>query len=127
MFRRTFLTRQFLLYVGGGVLSALVDVGLMRLLLGAGAGLWTATSCGFVAGLMVNYAYHARLTFGHGGSGGALARYLCVVAGNYLLTLACVGAAQALASLPLAGKLLALPLVAAVGYVAGKHWIFKPQ
>lgn len=127
MFSRTFLTRQFLLYVAGGVLSALLDVGLMQLLLAAGASVLAAASCGFLAGLVVNYLYHARLTFGHGGGRGALARYLCVVGCNYLVTLGCVGAAHALAGLPLAGKLLSLPLVAAIGYLAGKHWIFKPH
>lgn len=126
MLKRAFLTRQFLVYLCGGVLCALIDVGLMQLLLRAGAGLVTATSGGFLAGLLVNYAFHSRLTFGHGGGRGAFVRYLCVVALNYLLTLACVGAAQHLLGLPLSGKLLSLPLVAASGYLLGKHWIFKP-
>jgi len=51
-------------------------------------------------------------------------RYLCVVGLNYLLTLGCVAAAQALAGAPLVGKLVSLPLVALGGYILGKFWIF---
>ncbi|GJI88440.1 GtrA family protein [Duganella hordei] len=125
MLKRTFLTRQFLLYVSGGVLSALVDIGLLQLLLTAGAGVLAATSGGFAAGLLVNYAFHAKLTFRDGGGGSAFLRYLCVVGLNYLLTLGCVSGANTLFGLPLAGKLLALPLIAANGYALGKYWIFK--
>nr|WP_315213973.1 GtrA family protein [uncultured Duganella sp.] len=127
MLKRTFLTRRFLVYVAGGVLSALVDIGLLRLLLAYHVALLPATSAAFLAGLLVNYAFHANLTFRDHGGQGAFGRYLCVVGLNYLATLACVGAAQLLLGQPLAGKVLALPLVAAIGYLAGKHWIFKPH
>lgn len=120
-----FLSRQFLVYLGGGVLSALADIGLMQLLLGAGLPLVLATSAGFAAGLLVNYAFHARITFGQLAGRASFLRYLCVVAANYLLTLALVGAGQHLLGSPLAGKLLSLPLVALNGFLLGKFWIFK--
>ena len=127
MLKRTFLNRQFLVYVAGGVLSALVDIGLLRLLLAYHVALLAATSAAFLAGLLVNYSFHANLTFRERGAPGAFGCYLCVVGGNYLATLACVGAAELLLGAPMIGKVLALPLVAAIGYVAGKHWIFKPH
>jgi hypothetical protein len=54
-----------------------------------------------------------------------MARYLCVVALNYLLTVGLVGLAQWLVGSPLAGKLLSLPLVAVNGYLLGRYWIFR--
>lgn len=118
-------TRRVALYLAGGVLSVLVDLGVLQALLLAGVGVLLATSAGFGASLVVNYLFHANLTFTKPGArGGAFARYLTVVAGNYLLTLGLVAAAQALFAMPLAGKFVALPLVAAVGYLLGKRWIF---
>jgi putative flippase GtrA len=122
---RPFLRRQFLLYLAGGVLCALIDVGLMQWLLGRGAAPLAATSAGFGAGLLVNYAFHAKLTFASMAGARSFTRYLCIVALNYLLTLAMVALAQALLGSALAGKLLSLPLVAGNGYLLGKYWIFR--
>jgi putative flippase GtrA len=118
-------TRQFVVYVGGGVICALVDVGLMQLLLHAGLHFTAAASAGFAAGLLVNFAFHSRVTFNAAASRQNFARYLAVVAANYLLTMACVALAQATIDNPLAGKLLSLPLVAVNGYLLGKYWIFR--
>lgn len=117
--------RQFLLYLGGGVLCALIDIGLMQLLIGRGAPLLAATSAGFVAGLLVNYAFHAKITFRQRRTRASFTRYICLVGLNYLLTLALVAAAGALCGLPLLGKLVSLPLVAVNGFLLGKYWIFK--
>ncbi|RFP11908.1 MULTISPECIES: GtrA family protein [unclassified Duganella] len=122
---RLFLQRQFLVFVAGGVLSALVDIGLMQLLLGAGAAPLAAASAGFVAGLMVNYAFHARVTFARLTQRHSLPRYLCVVALNYGITLLLVWLAQTLLGMPLAGKLASLPVVAANGFLLSKFWVFK--
>jgi putative flippase GtrA len=119
------LTPQFLVFICGGALSALVDVGLMQLLLTSGTPAVGAASAGFLAGLAVNYLFHARVTFRQVSSTGTVARYLVVVAMNYLITLALVSLAQSLFGLPLAGKLLSLPLVALNGYWFSKHWVFK--
>lgn len=120
-----FISAQFALFVLGGVLSAVVDVGLLQLLLKHGASLVAATSSGFLAGLAVNYAFHAKVTFRQLHSAATVARYLCVVAINYLLTLAIVALAQYLVGSALLGKLLSLPLVAANGFLLSKFWVFK--
>lgn len=117
---------RFALYLAGGVLSALVDIGIMQSLIAATVNPMVATSAGFASGLLVNYLFHARLTFKSvQGSSGSFPRYLCVVAANYLLTLAFVAAALAVFDQALAGKLLSLPVIAVNGYLLGKHWIFK--
>lgn len=124
-FASKFATRQFAVFVTGGVLSALVDIGLLHLLLQAGFHYTAAASAGFAAGLLVNYAFHSRVTFDAASSAGSFARYLCLVGLNYLLTLACVALAQATLGYPLAGKILSLPLVAVNSFLIGKYWIFK--
>ncbi len=118
-------SRQFAIFVTGGLICALADIGLMQLLLQAGVGATPAASAGFAAGLLVNYAFHSRVTFNAAANPGSFGRYLCVVAVNYLLTIACVGLAVATFDNPLAGKLLSLPLVAVNGYLLSKYWIFK--
>ena len=117
--------RQIALFVAGGVVSALADIGAMYLLIGRGIHYSLATSAGFALGLLVNYAFHATLTFRESGNATSFLRYLCVVGLNYLLTIGCVALAASLAGNPLAGKLLSLPLVAFNGYLLGKYWIFK--
>jgi putative flippase GtrA len=118
-------SRQFGLFVFGGVLCALVDIGLMQLLLHNGLHFASATTAGFLAGLLVNYAFHSRVTFDAAATPSSFARYLCVVGINYALTLGCVALAQTVAGMPLAGKLFSLPLVSINGYLLGKYWIFK--
>ncbi|WP_020651812.1 GtrA family protein [Massilia niastensis] len=117
--------RQFATFIAGGVLCAAVDIGLMQLLLGAGMHHTTAASAGFGAGLLVNFAFHSRVTFGQAASASSFARYLCVVGLNYLLTIACVALAVSLLDNPLAGKIVSLPLVAINGYLLSRYWIFK--
>lgn len=121
--------RQFLVFVGGGLLCAAIDIGVMQALIGMQVSYLLATSCGFVSGLLLNYAYHAKLTFRTAATPFNFVRFLCVVGLNYLLTMACVSAAVhllplALDSAALAGKLASLPLVAVNGFLLSKYWIF---
>ncbi|GJJ01053.1 hypothetical protein RugamoR64_15910 [Duganella rhizosphaerae] len=125
MLKRALLQPQFLLFVAGGLLCALIDIGLMQLLIRGGAAPVAAASAGFVAGLVVNYAFHAKVTFKQLSSSTTVARYLCVVAANYLITVALVALAQSLLGWALAGKLASLPLVAVNGYLLSKYWVFK--
>ncbi len=117
--------RQFLLYLCGGVASALIDVGLMQLLIVAGVHYAVAASAGFFAGLGFNYAFHARITFAHPPSGRSFARYITLVALNYGFTLGCVALGVHLGAAAVLGKIISLPIVAINGYLLGKHWIFR--
>ena len=118
-------SRQFAVFVAGGLLSAAIDIGVLQLLLHAGMHFAGATTAGFLSGLLVNYAWHSRVTFDTAATPSSFARYLCVVLVNYLLTLGCVALAQALAGMPLAGKIASLPLISINSYLLGKYWIFK--
>jgi putative flippase GtrA len=118
-------SRHAAVFLFGGVLSAVVDIGVMQLLLHAGLHFTAATTAGFLSGLLVNYAWHSRVTFDAAATPASFARYLCVVALNYTLTLGCVALAQALAGMPLAGKILSLPLISINSFLLGKFWIFK--
>lgn len=119
------LDARVLTYLAGGVLSALVDIGLMQMLILGGIGVYLATSLGFGGGLLVNYAFHARVTFKRATSLHSFFRYLCVVAMNYLLTLAFVAGAMALFGIALIGKVVSLPVIAAIGFVLSKRWIYR--
>ncbi|MTW00809.1 GtrA family protein [Duganella ginsengisoli] len=119
------LRPQFLVYVLGGVLSAAIDIGTMQMLLSRGLAPVAAASGGFLAGLLVNYAFHAKVTFGGRASAGSALRYGCVVAANYLLTIGIVALTDWMLHSALAGKLISLPVVAVNGYMLGKFWIFR--
>ena len=116
---------QFATFIVGGVLCAAIDIGLMQLLIHNGIGSVAAASAGFGAGLLVNYLFHAKITFQRSTGGANFARYLCVVGINYLITIGLVALAAALFDWPLAGKLVSLPIVAVNGFLLSKYWIFK--
>lgn len=119
------ITRQFLVFIAVGVVSALIDTVLMQVLLVQGAALWFAVATGFAAGLAVNYLSHARFTFGAAMTWRNGSRFAAIVALNYALTLGFVHAAQALAGSALAGKVISLPFVALAGFTASRLWVFK--
>jgi putative flippase GtrA len=126
MNKRFALDARFLVYLTGGVISALIDIGVMQIMIAAKVAPLLAASIGFVSGLCVNYLFHSRLTFKAGASvKGSLPRYLSVVAFNYLITLGMVAASLGMFDQALPGKLLSLPVIAVNGYLLGKHWIFK--
>ena len=119
------LQPQFLVYVAGGVLCAVIDIGLMQLLLARQVAAVPAASAGSLAGLVLNYLFHAKVTFGKLTSGASLGRFLCLVALNYGITLGLVTLSLTLCGLALPGKLLSLPVVAVNGYLLGRYWIFR--
>lgn len=124
---KQFANRQFLTYLLGGVLSAGFDIGVMQLLISSGMPAVPAASTGYVCGLLVNYGFHARVTFKQFSQRSSFVRYLGAAAANYLLTIALVAAAEYWLGSALAGKLVSLPLVALNGFLLGKYWIFKRQ
>jgi putative flippase GtrA len=117
--------RQFATFLAGGVACAVVDIGVMQVLIAAGVHYTAATTAGFAAGLLVNYGFHSRITFAAPATPVNFARYLCTVGINYLLTMACVALSVSLLGSALYGKVLSLPLVALTGFILGKYWIFK--
>jgi putative flippase GtrA len=122
---RTILSKQFLIFTAGGLLSALIDIGTMIALLRMSDSLFIATSLGFFLGLSVNYFFHAKMTFGSEKTMRSAARYIIVVILNYGMTLTFVFISQSLNLSAIAGKLTSLPFVAINGFLLSKYWIFK--
>ena len=75
--------------------------------------------------MLVNYAFHARVTFKNVTTVATFVRFMCLVALNYGVTIALVAMATHWFDYPLAGKLASLPVVAVNGFLIGKHWVFK--
>lgn len=117
--------RQFSTYVGVGVLCAIIDVGLMMLLIGVGTHHLIAASIGFSAGLVLNYLLHANVTFKVRQSGRSFIRYLTLVFFNYLMTLGFIEVFVVLYNAPLTGKLVSLPVIAVTGFLLGRIWVFR--
>ncbi len=117
--------RQVLVFIVGGGLSALIDVGLMQSLILAGINPLVAVSAGFWISLLVNYAFHAKVTFESRTTVANLSRFACLVGINYLIALACVSLTLSLFDNALTGKLLSLPIIAINSFLVSKHWIYK--
>lgn len=119
------LTPQFVVYIFGGVLCAVIDIGSMQLLLANHFNAFFAASVGFVAGLIVNFAFHAKVTFKNVATPATFLRFLGVVGINYLITISLVALGVEFWQSALAGKVASLPIVAVNGFFMGKYWIFK--
>lgn len=119
------LTPQFLIYVGVGVLTALVDVGTMALMLNTGVNVTAATTSGFALGLVVNQILHTKITFAARFTFAATIRFWMIVAINYGLTLLFVFVASWLEINAITGKLASLPAVAINGFLLSKFWAFR--
>jgi putative flippase GtrA len=117
--------RQVLVFIFGGGLSALIDIGLMQTLIFAGVNPLLAVSVGFWVSLLVNYAFHARVTFESRTTVGNLTRFACLVGINYLIALACVSSTLYSLDNALIGKLLSLPIIAINSFLLSKYWIYK--
>lgn len=119
------LSPQFGIFVLGGGLSALVDIGLMQILIFQGIAPFAAATAGFVAGLCVNYMFHAKVTFKNVTNISSLSRFLGIVVINYLITLGFVALSLNFFDMALLGKIVSLPVVAANGFLLSKYWVFK--
>jgi len=119
------LTPQFIVFVAGGLVCALIDIGIMQLLISNHWAPVTAAASGFLAGLLVNYMFHAKVTFKNVTTPATLVRFICVVGMNFLITIALVRLGVAWWHSALAGKVASLPVVAVNGFFLSKYWIFK--
>lgn len=116
--------RQFGIYITVGVLCAVVDIGLMQLLIGFNVNYLVATTLGFACGFILNFLLHTNLTFSSRCTHRTLVRFTIVVLINFGITILVVAAFNTTLNMPLLGKLLSLPLVAVNGFLLGKHWIY---
>jgi putative flippase GtrA len=121
----TLFSKQFLIFISGGLLSALIDIGTMAVLLRMSVSSFIATTSGFALGLGVNYIFHSSMTFGAQKTIRSVTRYIIIVGLNYGMTLAFVFVAQLLNLGAIAGKMMSLPFVAINGFLLSKYWAFR--
>lgn len=115
---------QFAIFCLVGLISAGIDLAGLEGLIWLGAPVYLSVTAGFLLGLVANLLLHARLTFSTPLTATNTTRFGVVVLLNYTLTLLSVSVSVALLGHHLPGKLLALPLVALVGFKLSKHWVF---
>lgn len=85
-----------------------------------------ATALSFLSSLAWNYGLNHVWTFGAEGQvPRRLGRYLVVVAGNLVVTVALVSGLSALGLHYIAAKLVAIAVVATVNYVLYREWVFR--
>lgn len=120
------VNRQFLIYIIGGLISAMIDIGALQLMVAMGVGPLLAATAGFFVGLFFNFVFHANYTFKTTTSLRAFIHYLVVVGLNYSITMLFIYVSYSILQQGvLPGKILSLPVIAANGYLLGKFWIFK--
>lgn len=117
--------RQFIIYILVGISSAVIDVGLMKLLTVSGMHYLLAANVGFVAGLSANFLMHSRLTFKTSYSHSALVRYISIVFVNYLITMLCIKIFHNWLDMPVLGKVISLPIISINGFLLSKYWVYK--
>lgn len=125
VFEKDPIERRFIIFISVGIVSAIVDVCVMKFSQLIGFHFVLAVSIGFLAGFIVNYILHLKVTFQSIGSIMILRRFVLVVALNYVLTVICVSISEKYLNSVLEGKLFSLPLVALNGYLLSKFWVFK--
>jgi putative flippase GtrA len=124
-FARFPFSRQLATFLAVGIASAALDVGLLAGLLRLGVAYEIATTVAFFVALAFNYFSHAQVTFRARRTLRSMARYATLVVFNYGLTLVMVTLSHAWLDGVMAGKIASLPLVAIVGFVGGRHWVFR--
>lgn len=123
--RKDLLERRFIIFLSVGIMSAIVDICIMQLSQLIGFHFMLAVSIGFLAGFIVNYILHLKVTFQSISSIKNLRRFVLVVALNYILTVICVSISEKYLNSVIEGKLFSLPLVALNGFFLCKFWVFK--
>lgn len=108
-----------------GIISAIMDVGLLLALVQTGLHAYLALTVTFFFGLGINLWLHARLTFQTRLSTQNTVRFLAVIGMNYGLTLGIVFIFEHLGQSYVLGKIISLPVVAIHGFLWSRLWVFK--
>lgn len=128
--RRSGPAGQPVRYLAAGVLSAALDVGLLVVLReGAGLPVPVATAIAFLTALVVNFTLNRRTFAAELTVGGAAVRharrYGTAVAGNLLLTVAVVSAADAAGIPYVVAKMAVLGGGVVWNFFLYRHWVFR--
>ena len=116
---------KFVVYVLVGCVSATIDLVSLWLLIGLNMKQWLAVTLAFMAGFVFNAWAHALFTFESPLTQQIGIRFTAVVGVNYLLTLLIIETLTAFSLSLIAAKVVALPIIAASGFLLSKHWAFR--
>ena len=119
------VARQFFIFVGVGLATALIDIGGLAWLLSLKVEYAVATTLTFAVALISNYAGHSLLTFRTAMTTGTMFRYAVLVLTNYGVTMFFVLASKTYMDSVLAGKVASVPLVTLISFLGGKYWSFR--
>lgn len=117
--------KKFLIFIIVGAITAMIDIGLMQLLIYFEIHYIAAATIGFFIGLLANFFLHTHVTFRAELSIKVVYRFATVVLINYLGTMFIIHIFQIILSQPLLGKFISLPLVAMNGFLLSKNWVYK--
>ena len=118
---------QPLAFLAIGLISAAIDGGVFLALHSAGLAPAAASALSFLSAFAVNYRGNRDLVFDAGRIPGALRRYSVLVAANFALSTAGVWLLVGVGLVPWAAKLTTMVLVAAINFVAMRHWVFPAR
>ncbi|MFA0049347.1 GtrA family protein [Vibrio sp. 10N.261.51.F11] len=80
----------------------------------------------FLLGLLVNYFLHTYLTFKSTPTKSNLAKFMIVVAVNYLLTILLIHTIISVSNFDIViAKIITLPVIAIIGYITSKIWVYN--
>jgi len=119
------IAKELSTFAAIGVFCAVLDTGLMQLLIWLGTNYFISTTLSFFFGFIVNFYLHTRITFRSTYTHSTLVRFMLVVLINYIITLIIVHIFQIMMTMPLLGKLISLPIVAINGFLLSKKWVYK--
>lgn len=119
------IRKQFLFFIGVGLVCAAIDILMAKLLVHAGIHFGAAVSIGFLCGLIANYVLHAKVTFRAVSSRATILKFAVVVAINYIITMIFSAVSVQLTGDFMAGKVLSLPVVAVNGFLLSRYWVFR--
>ena len=127
MMFRQFLNIQFMIFIAGGIVSAIIDISILQTMIFIGYSHILSATVGFFGGLILNFSFHLKLTFKSVSSCLILVRFLLVVVANYLITLAFIMISFSIIETVLIGKIVSLPVVAFNGFLLCKYWVFNKK
>ncbi|MCB5306744.1 GtrA family protein [Yersinia massiliensis] len=118
------LSRQFLIYLLIGIISAVVDIIALKISMFHYNEVMLSTLIGYISGLVINYILHSMFTFKTSIAIGKILKYLAVVFINYWITVIIIFISFYFFKDVIYGKIVSLPIIAVLGYIASKKWIY---
>lgn len=119
------LFKQICKFASVGIISTIVDVGILRFLLSISMGEYIAIALSYFLGVIVNYMLHGLYTFNYSLSKKSAYKYCAVILLNYLITNLIIYIFQKYSFNIIYSKMCSIPFIAINGFILSKYWIYK--